>query len=251
MESYTKLSEVYDRLIKEDIDYNFFSKSIMNIVEDLNVSREDYLDVGCGTGNLSLIISPYFKYTWLVDSSSPMLSEAFDKFKSKKLNPKIICQDMCSLNLNHKFDLITCTLDAVNYIIEEEDLQSFFCSVSKHLKEEGVFIFDINSYYKLSEVLGNNSFIYDEEDIFYTWENTFEEDVLNMYLTFFFKKEDLYERFHEEHLERAYKDSEIKHMLSYANLNIINRFDGYSKRDISDHTERIVYVVKKYSGGKQ
>ncbi|MBU3227474.1 class I SAM-dependent methyltransferase [Clostridium algidicarnis] len=245
MESYTKMSEVYDKLIKEDVDYHLFSEKIMEMVEKLNINKGDYLDVGCGTGNLSLIISPKFKYTWLVDYSASMLSETFNKFKDKNLKPTIICQDMCDLNLKHKFDLITCTLDAVNYIIEEGDLQRFFNNIYKHLNEGGIFIFDINSYYKLSNVLGNNTFVYDEKDIFYTWENSFEEDILDMYLTFFLKKDNFYERFEETHFERAYSDSKIEEMLHNANLMVEDKLDCYSTKKIDDYTERIVYVVKK------
>ena len=45
-----------------------------------------------------------------------------------------------------------------------------------------LFIFDINSYYKLSEILGNNIYTYSEEDVFYTWENSFEDDMVSMFL---------------------------------------------------------------------
>ena len=83
----------------------------------------------------------------------------------------------------------------------------YFRKVYEHLKEDGLFIFDINSYYKLSTILGNNIYTYSSDEIFYTWENSFEEEVLNMFLTFFVKQDNgLYEKFEEEHFERAYKE---------------------------------------------
>jgi SAM-dependent methyltransferase len=72
--------------------------------------------------------------------------------------------------LNHKFDLITCILDSTNYILSEEDLENYFKSVYKHLKDNGLFIFDINSYYKLTEILGNNTYNFDNEE---DWKKSF------------------------------------------------------------------------------
>ena len=175
-----------------------------------------------------------------------MLNVAFEKFKENKVKAKVICQDMCELSLNHKFDLISCVLDSTNYITEDEDLYAYFSRVHEHLKDDGLFIFDINSYYKLSEVLGNNIYTYSSEDIFYTWENTFEDEVLNMFLTFFVKnKEDLYERFEEEHVERAYTEEDIEQALDKCNFKLIGKFDGYSNDAAHENSERILYIVKK------
>lgn len=66
-----------------------------------------------------------------------------------------------------------------------------------------------------------------------------------MFLTFFVKKGDLYEKFEEEHIERAYKESEIEEILQELNLNIINKFDGYLNNNVQANSERIVYIVKK------
>ena len=49
----------------------------------------------------------------------------------------------------------------------------------------------------------------------------------------------------EEHIERAYKESEIEEILQELNLNIINKFDGYLNNNVQANSERIVYIVKK------
>ena len=91
----------------------------------------------------------------------------------------------------------------------------------------------------------NNIYTYSEEEVFYTWENVFEEDLLSMFLTFFVKKGELYERFEEEHLERAYTEEQLEKELEKANLEVIAKFDGYTENYVQANTERIVYVVKK------
>ncbi|MBQ5695287.1 MAG: class I SAM-dependent methyltransferase [Clostridium sp.] len=243
--AYGEFAKIYDELINEDINYDEMVKRILDICNLHNLELNDYLDIACGTGNVTIRIAKYFKNIYGVDLSEDMLREAFDKFKKEKIKGKIICQDMTELSLNREFDLITSVLDSTNYITDINGLQEYFKGVYNHLKSNGLFIFDVNSYYKLSEILGNNIYTYSEEEVFYTWENVFEEDLLSMFLTFFVKKGELYERFEEEHLERAYTEEQLEKELEKANLEVIAKFDGYTENYVQANTERIVYVVKK------
>ena len=243
--AYGEFAKIYDELINEDINYDEMVERILDICNSYNVELNDYLDIACGTGNVTIRIAKYFKNIYGVDLSEDMLREAFDKFKEAKIKGKIICQDMTELSLNREFDLITSVLDSTNYITDVEDLQNYFKGVHTHLKSNGLFIFDVNSYYKLSEILGNNIYTYSEEEVFYTWENVFEDNLLSMFLTFFVKKGELYERFEEEHLERAYTELELEEQLEKANLEILAKFDGYTENYVQANTERIVYVIKK------
>ncbi len=243
--AYGEFAKIYDDLINEDINYDNMVSRIIEICNEHNIECKDYLDVACGTGNVTVRLAKHFKDIYAVDLSEDMLREAFNKLKENRIKGKIICQDMTEMQLNRKFDLITSVLDSTNYITDEDDLEKYFSSVKEHLKDDGIFIFDVNSYYKLSEILGNNIYTYSEEDVFYTWENVFEDDMVSMFLTFFVKQGELYERFEEEHFERAYREEELESALSNCGLEIINKFDGYSNNKVQASSERIVYVVKK------
>lgn len=243
--AYGEFAKIYDDLINEDINYDNMVSRIIEICNEHNIECKDYLDVACGTGNVTVRLAKHFKDIYAVDLSEDMLREAFNKLKENRIKGKIICQDMTEMQLNRKFDLITSVLDSTNYITDEDDLEKYFSSVKEHLKDDGIFIFDVNSYYKLSEILGNNIYTYSEEDVFYTWENVFEDDMVSMFLTFFVKQGELYERFEEEHFERAYKEEELESALSNCGLKVINKFDGYSNNKVQANSERIVYVVKK------
>lgn len=243
--AYGEFAKIYDNLINEDIDYEDMCSRIIEICKKEDISFDNYLDIACGTGNVTAKLAKNFKESFAVDLSDDMLREAFNKLKKEKIKCQLVCQDMSELSLNRKFDLITSVLDSTNYIIEEASFLKYLMRVKDHLKDNGIFIFDVNSYYKLSEILGNNIYTYSEEEVFYTWENTFENDILNMFLTFFVKKGELYERFEEEHLERVYTEEFIENKLKELDLKIIGKFDGYSKKSVENLTERIMYVVKK------
>ena len=244
--AYKEFANIYDELIYEDIDYDEISEKIISLSNENNIEFEDYLDLACGTGNVGVRVGKYFKNMYAVDLSNDMLNIAFEKFKQNKIKAKVIFQDMSELSLNHKFNLITSVLDSTNYITEEEDLFNYFKRVYDHLKDDGLFIFDINSYYKLSEIMGNNIYTYSSEDVFYTWENTFEDNILNMFLTFFVKNENnLYERFEEEHFEKAYQEKDIEDILNEIGFNILGKFCGYSDLKPDNNSERILYVLRK------
>jgi ubiquinone/menaquinone biosynthesis C-methylase UbiE len=245
MKSYEEFASIYDNLIHGDIDYKKWADKIIQITNREGIQLNDYLDIACGTGNLTIEIANYFKSTWGTDLSSDMLMEAEIKFRDERKKAKFICQDMTDINLNKQFDLITSALDSANYITEDEGLADFFEGVYKHLKENGLFIFDINSYYKLSEILGNNLYTHDSQDIVYIWENVFEDEIVSMYLTFFLKNGEQYKRFDECHTERAYMEVEVEELLISTGFNIVEKMDNYNDEKVTNKTERITYVVRK------
>lgn len=242
---YGEFSRIYDKLINEDVDYDKIVCRINQITDKYKCENEDYLDLACGTGNVSIKLSESFDTTYAVDISEDMLAKTFDKFDSANRKCNIYCQDISELSLDHKFDLITCVLDSTNYIIETEDLYSYFKGVNNHLKDNGIFIFDINSYYKITNILGNNTYVYSTDALFYSWENFLENDTVEMYLTFFVKEGIMYQRFEEEHIERAYKEQEIEEALVASGLKVLEKYDGYSKSEVTENSERIMYVVKR------
>jgi Predicted methyltransferase (contains TPR repeat) len=247
MDCYKEFAHIYDKLINKDIDYGKWANTILKICEEHSLAKNDYLDLGCGTGNLTEHISPKFDNTWAVDLSYEMLTEAENKMRNKGKKVKFICQDITELNLKRKFDLITCCLDSTNYILEESEVKRYFDCVFNHLKDDGIFIFDMNSYYKLTKILGNNIYNYDDENVTYIWENHLEDEIVDMYLTFFVKEGELYRRFDEEHSERAYEFEVIKLLLSEAGFEVIKVMDNYEDKDITNTTERIAYVLRKKS----
>lgn len=239
------MAKVYDELIYEDINYESIANYVLKVCEEFGIDKLNYLDLACGTGNVGVHIGKEFKDNYFVDLSSDMLIEADKKLRENKVKGKIICQDMCELSLNRTFNLITCVLDSTNYILNKKDLKKYFLGVYNHLKQGGVFIFDINSYYKISEILGNNIFTYNSEDVFYVWENIFEDEIVEMDLNFFVKQGNAYERFNEIHEERAYRENEIEEILKEIGFNILDKYDGYTKNPLNNESERILYILKK------
>ncbi|MEM5872305.1 MAG: class I SAM-dependent methyltransferase [Candidatus Aenigmatarchaeota archaeon] len=133
---YKTLAKYYD-LIYTWKDYK---KEVEFIEKLLKYNKlKDILDVGCGTGShASLLIKRGFSVTG-IDISDDMLKIARKKVK----NAKFIKADMRNFDFKKKFDAIICMFTALNYNFTKKDLERTFTCVSKHLKNNGIIIFDI------------------------------------------------------------------------------------------------------------
>ena len=246
MKAYGDFAELYDQLMY-DIDYEKWFYYIEDIFKKYNKSPGKILEMACGTGNLTKHFCDSNYNVTCFDLSEEMLTVAYDKLGAYR-NVKILKQDMTNLTLgDNKFDAVIAACDSINYITEDRDLLKVFKNVYDHLEDEGLFIFDINSYYKLKNIIGENIFIEDTEDIFYVWDNDFieETDICNFYLTFFVKENDHYNRFDEMHSERAYKNEEVLNKLKLSGFKDIEMYGDFKFNEVKDDSERIFFVAVK------
>ena len=217
MESYTDFAYIYDKLIGQD--YEKWADYIEDIFAKNNLKPSLVLDLGCGTGSITNILAKRGYDMIGVDISPDMLNVAREKATEEGLDVLYLCQDIREFELYGTVDAIICTLDVLNYITDPDDLKQVFRLVRNYLNPDGIFIFDINTEHKLKNTLGNNTFITDEEGVFYSWENEYSDGLSTQYLTFFAELDDgTYERFDEVHVQRAYTVAEIKKMLVGAGM---------------------------------
>ena len=94
MDCYKEFAHIYDELINSDIDYKTWALKIISICNEYGIDRSSYLDLACGTGNLTIEIASEFKEIWAVDLSCDMLSEAEKKVRDAEIKAKFVCQDI-------------------------------------------------------------------------------------------------------------------------------------------------------------
>lgn len=97
------------------------------------------LDLACGTGVLCEILHKHGIKASGMDFSEGMIAIARER------NPEICYEvaDMIQYRPEKRFDLVTCTGDAMNHIIDLKDVEQIFKNVYSYLEEGGYFIFDI------------------------------------------------------------------------------------------------------------
>lgn len=246
--SYGVFSEFYDALTA-NVSYDKVSQVLGSLLTRYGKSRGLLLDLACGTGSVSVRLAKKGYEVIGVDLSPEMLSEAQNKAYSAGQNILFLCQDMTALDLYGTVDAAVCTLDGLCHLPDEESVQAALQKVSLFMNPGGVFLFDVNSVYKHRAVLGNNTFVYDTDDVYCVWQNTLLPDgvTVQMDLDFFepVSDEGDYVRQSERFTERAYPRETLEAMLKKTGFTVLDVFDGYSGKPAHDTSERLLFAVRK------
>ncbi|WP_304508299.1 class I SAM-dependent DNA methyltransferase [Anaerotignum sp.] len=247
MEAYECFASVYDKFMDE-IDYNEWVQYIQDLWKRLDKIPESVIDLGCGTGNVTIPLTKAGFSVFGVDISEEMLAEAQRKAFSEGLSIPFFCQDMVEMSLPYQVDCILSLCDSLNYLTEEGELSAAFSAVKRHLNPNGLFLFDMNTEYKFKEALGEKTYAAMTEDAAYFWENSFdEEERINEYYVSFFirqKNKETYERVEEYHYERAYSLEEVKKCLKENDFELLNVYDGYSFERTKEDSQRYFFVAQ-------
>ncbi len=243
MNSYGNFAYIYDNLI--DQDYEKWADYIEEIFKINNVKPNLVLDLGCGTGSITNILASRGYDMIGIDMSVDMLNIAREKATEQGLDVLYLCQDIRNFELYGTVDAVICTLDVLNYLTDINHIDKTFKLFKNYLNPNGIFIFDINTEYKLKEILGNNTFYNEENGVCYVWENEYNDKLSNQYLTFFNETEEgLYERFDEQHIQRAYSVEELKDLLSKNGFENLGIYKNLTFEKPQEKCEKIVFVSK-------
>lgn len=139
-------ADQYD-LLYGDKDYEAECDLLEKIFQRNAVgSVKSILDLGCGTGNHSIPLAKRGYKVTGVDLSDQMLSHAQQKaaaLLSVSSSPTFLQGNAQSVVLNEQFDVVLMMFAVLGYQLTNEDVLSALCTVRKHLKPGGLFIFDI------------------------------------------------------------------------------------------------------------
>lgn len=240
---YNDFAYVYDELIREDIEYEKVCDFLENVFTINDKNPNLVCDLACGTGNITIPMSRRGYDMIGVDVSPEMLDVARSKNNSGK-DILYLCQDMRKLDLYGTCDAFLCMTDGFNYITSMEALKKIFNRIRTcFIEPDGIFIFDLSSVYKLKNVLGGNIFIYDKDDMFYTWENSYKEPFCKMELNFFKKDGEVYTRFVESQIQRAYTKKQIENLLIESGFSKVDVYGGYTFNTPENSENRLVFVA--------
>jgi len=100
------------------------------------------LDLGCGLGGHSLILAKRGYEIVGVDLSSKLIRLGQKKVKKHKLNANFLKGDIRNIDLGRKFDAAIAMFNVVGYQVRNEDFKRMVKTANRHVKKEGLFVFD-------------------------------------------------------------------------------------------------------------
>ena len=242
-QSYSQFASLYDALTS-DVEYEKRCDYLETLF-DKHLSEKPSLicDLGCGTGSVCQILSKRGYDMIGIDSSEFMLDVASKKEGREKI--LYLNQDMTEFELYGTVDVFLCMLDSLNYLTETEDVDKVFSLVKNYLNPGGIFIFDVNTFYKYDKVLSDNTFVFEENGIFCTWENSFDGQWCDYLLNFFVKNKNGYSRHTEEHSQKYHSDETIRRLAEKHSLKIEAVYSELSLEKPHINDERVFYVLSK------
>lgn len=244
--SYSEFADVYDILMK-DAKYKKRTAYLWKLFKTHGKTPKLLLDLACGTGEFSCAFAMKGVEVIGVDMSEDMLAVAREKTADNGLDILYLCQKAEELDLYGTVDGAICCLDSLNHITDINKLSKAVKRVSLFMEEGSLFIFDLNTEYKHRNILGNNTFVMDEEEVYCVWQNRFDEKrlITDINLDFFLEDGDTYIRSSESFKERAYTKEQIEGILNKAGLEIQAVYGDLSFESPKEDSQRIIYVTKK------
>ncbi len=241
-------ASVYD-VFTGEVNYEERAEYILTLLKSNGITEGAILDVACGTGSLA---EQFLKKGFEVvanDISFDMLNIAREKLSAYGDKVLLLCQDMCELDLFGTVDAAVCSLDSVNHLTYEEEVEAAFESIGMFIRPGGLFVFDVNSVYKHRYVLSDKTFVYeDEDDTFLCWQNSEcdEEDVVEMYIDIFSKDNDgLYVRQTDYITERAYPEEYLRMALENNGFRVIGVYGDMKTLPPEENEERLYFLAQR------
>ncbi|MBQ3044938.1 MAG: class I SAM-dependent methyltransferase [Clostridia bacterium] len=244
--SYDVFSGFYDRLT-DNVEYEKRADYFCRLLSLCDIQGGILLDLGCGTGSMSVKMAEKGFDVIGVDSSVGMLGVAQQKAYETGRQILLLNQPMQDIDLYGTVDCAICVLDGINHLNDSDEVRQTFEKVSLFMNKGGAFAFDVNTIYKHRNVLADNAFIYDFDDLFCAWQNNYNsaDNSVDIMLDFFEEEDGVYYRSSENFSEQAYELNDISLWLSDAGFDIIGIYDDLTTDPVKPDSERAVFLAKK------
>ncbi|MBQ3141570.1 MAG: class I SAM-dependent methyltransferase [Clostridia bacterium] len=243
MSAYSGLAPYYDALM--EFDYDRLVEYYRELFEHYEVRPATILDACCGTGQVTYRLAEYGYDMTGVDNSTEMLSLALNSCAEH--NVLLLCQDLCELDLNDTVDAVVCALDGINHLESLKTLQEAFKKLALFCNDDGLLIFDVHSKRHFYETLGDNTFVFDEKDVYCVWQTQVFGKCLQHTLDFFIPCERRkYTRSFDDFNEYYYERDELAHALDAAGFDLVDVLGDmtFEAADENKH-ERLFYIAKR------
>ena len=202
------------------------------------------IDVGCGTGKLSIILAKRgFDVTGL-DISPEMLYEAQQNAEAENVNIMWLCQDMTKMNTYGSYAAMVCTYDGINHVTTINRLREFFKRAYNFVDPGGLLIFDYLTKEYFENYIDGNVMVDDQGDGTCIWQGKYNEknEICTYSVTCYSETEDgTYSRSDDVIKEKAWQTETLKTELQSAGFAIKEIFAG----------KRIFIVAKKPIGDEK
>lgn len=216
------------------------------------------LELGCGTGRVTIPLARAGFEVHGVDLSAPMLEAAADKVaaESDEVRSRItLCRgDIRRLSLKRTFRLILSPFNVLQHLYTRDDIERCFDVVKRHLMPRvGRFVFDVlmpdvralsrnpTKQYKMGQLY------HPAGDKRYFYRESFDYDPMTQveFITMYFDDPDDPEQSFETPLaHRQFFPLELEGLLHYNGFDPLECYGAFDREELQEDSDSQIYVCK-------
>lgn len=251
---YANTARFYDignKIIKYDYDIDFY-KSFVD-------SHTDVLEIGCGTGRVTIPLLEKCKSITAMDLSRSMLDilvnkiDSLDNDKKNKINT--LRGDMTNFSLNKKYDLVIFPGITFQSLTSDQDRLKCLANIKKHLKRDGKVIIDlfnpnINSLNNLDNPGFDFEYFDDKLDStvkkysVQTKHDDINQTISSKYIFEIYRETELIDTI-EDHFKLGYMfDEDSRSVFKSADFTILDCYGWYDFSTVdNDNKKMLIYIL--------
>jgi len=231
----------------EHVSYGKWVMYLKRRIEELGVLPKTLLDVACGTGTPTMMLSKEGFFMVGVDKSVDMVRLARCKALDARIHIPFFVQDMRYLTLKVPVNVVLCLYDSVNFLLRDDDVGEAFQSAYRILDVGGLYIFDVVTEQNIRSFFDGQVYRGKTNRYSYRWTNEYDPKsrICLSHLTGSCMMDGSYQRFHEVHRERIYPAYQIQSFLEDVGFQILAVRDAFTNKPQTHKSHRIHFECVK------
>jgi SAM-dependent methyltransferase len=153
---YDALAPFYDLVNGEPIDR---VRQLLSVLDEAAPDATTVLELGCGTGAVLAGLGSGYGLIG-VDRSASMADVA----RRRLPTATIVIDDLATVRLGTKVDVVLCVLDTMNHLTALEQWRAAFATAADHLTAGGLFLFDVNTSERVVSLDESSPWVVDVDD---------------------------------------------------------------------------------------
>ncbi|HJB20626.1 MAG TPA: class I SAM-dependent methyltransferase [Candidatus Fournierella merdavium] len=247
--AYNEFAYFYDELNGE-ADYDALYTYIKGQLDAHGVADGILADLGCGTGDLTLMLTQAGYDMIGVDQSEEMLAVLREKADELGVSDRLLLlrQDILDLDLFGTIRGAVSTFDTYNHIGPAPRFERAIARAAFFMEEGGVFLFDLNTPYKHRQVLADNEFVLEGPDAVCRWKNTCAPQGDRVDISIEIRYLDTGEVFREQFSEYTYEAAYVERVLEANGFRLAALCDGETFGPLRPDSQRYIFTaIKQYT----